>query len=74
MSTGKASSTRKAVTSWFQVKIGMRNMTIPGARRQNTVVIRLTAVKMPEKPASATPTIQRSPPGPGEWMYSVSGA
>ena len=30
MSTGKASSTRKAVTSWFQVKMGMRNMTMPG--------------------------------------------
>ncbi len=74
VSTGKASSTRNAVTSWFQQKMGMRNMTMPGARRQNTVVITLTAVKMPDKPARATPQIHRSPPTPGEWIDSVSGA
>ena len=62
------------VTSWFQVKIGMRNMTMPGARREKTVVMMLTAVKMPEKPVRATPTIHRSAPGPGEWIASVSGA
>ena len=47
---------------------------MPGARRQKIVVTRLMAVKMPEKPVRATPTIQRSAPGPGEWMASVSGA
>ncbi len=74
VSTGKARSTRKAVTSWFQVKMGMRNITMPGARSVKTVVITFTAVKMPEKPARATPTSHRSPPGPGEWIASVRGA
>ena len=38
------------VTSWFHTKMGMRNMTMPGARRQKMVVMMLTAVKIPEKP------------------------
>ena len=62
------------VTSWFQQKMGMRNMTIPGARSMKTVVITLMAVKMPEKPVRPTPTIHRSAPAPGEWMASVRGA
>ena len=33
VSTGKAMRIRMAVTSMFQVKIGMRNMVMPGARR-----------------------------------------
>ena len=32
VSTGKAMSTSTLVTSMFQVKIGMRNMRMPGAR------------------------------------------
>ena len=52
----------------------MRNMTIPGARRQKIVVMMLTAVKIPEKPVRPTPSIHRSAPGPGEWIDSVSGA
>ena len=62
------------VTRMFQVKIGMRNIVMPGARMQKTVVIMLTAPRMvPEDPARATPMIHRSPPMPGEWMASVSG-
>ena len=62
------------VTIWFHTKMGMRNMTMPGARRQKMVVMMLTAVKIPEKPVKPTPIIQRSAPGPGEWIDSVSGA
>ncbi len=32
VSTGKAMSTSTLVTSMFQVKIGMRNIDMPGAR------------------------------------------
>ncbi len=62
------------VTIWFHTKIGMRNMTMPGARKVKMVVMMLTAVKIPEKPVRPTPSIHRSAPGPGEWMDSVSGA
>jgi hypothetical protein len=55
------------------VKMGMRNAFIVGMRRQNTVVRMLSAVRMPEKPASTSPAIQRSPPRPGEWTGSDSG-
>ena len=74
VSTGNAMMTRKLVTSMFQVKIGTRNMTMPGARSPNTVVTRLMAVNIPENPVSATPMIHRSAPGPGEWIASLSGA
>ena len=33
------------VMRMFQVKIGIRNIVIPGARRQTTVVIMLTAAE-----------------------------
>ena len=57
----------------FQVKIGIRNIVMPGARMHTTVVIMLTAPRMVPRPATAIPMIHRSPPGPGEWMASVSG-
>ena len=59
--------------SMFQVKIGMRNMVMPGARRQSTVVMMLTAVRTVATPVSSTPMIHRSAPAPGEWMASDSG-
>ena len=43
--TGNAISTRKAVTKMFQVKIGIRNIVMPGARRQTIVVMKLTAAE-----------------------------
>ena len=35
----------------FQVKIGIRNMVIPGARMQMIVVVKLTAPRMVPRPA-----------------------
>ena len=57
----------------FHVKMGIRNIVIPGARRQITVVIMLTPPKMVPTPASASPMIHRSPPTPGECSALVSG-
>ncbi len=61
-STGKASSTRTEVSSTFQVKIGIRNIVMPGARMQMMVVMKLTEPRMVPNPASASPMIHRSPP------------
>jgi hypothetical protein len=61
-STGKANSTSTEVSSTFQVKIGMRNMVMPGARMQMIVVMKLTAPRMVPNPASASPMIHRSAP------------
>ena len=62
------------VTSWFQTKIGMRNMTMPGARSMKMVVMMLTAVKMPGEAGQAHAEDPQVGAGPGEWMASVSGA
>jgi len=61
------------VVRMFQVKMGIRNIVIPGARRQTMVVIMLTAPRMVPSPATISPVIHRSPPAPGEWMTSESG-
>jgi reverse gyrase len=74
VSTGKATSTRKLVTTMFQVKTGMRNTVMPGARIVKTVVTMLTAVKMPEKPVRAMPRNHSSPPMLGVYVPSLSGA
>jgi hypothetical protein len=71
--TGKAMSTSTLVTSMFQVKIGMRNMRIPGARMATTVVTMFTPVSIPESPVSATPMIHRSAPMPGVRTMSDNG-
>ena len=57
----------------FQVKIGIRNMVIPGQRMQTTVVIMLTAPRMVPNPPTARPRIQRSAPAPGECTASDRG-
>ena len=49
----------------FQVKMGIRNMVMPGQRMQTTVVIMLTAPRMVPSPPTARPRIHRSPPAPG---------
>ncbi len=72
-STGKASRTSTPVSSTFQVKIGMRNMVMPGARMQMIVVMKLTEPRMVPKPEKARPMIHRSPPIPGECTASDSG-
>ena len=62
------------MTRMFQVKIGIRNIVMPGARMQKIVVMKLTAPRIVPRPASARPMIHRSPPTPGEWTTSFSGA
>ncbi len=57
----------------FQVKIGIRNIVIPGARRQTTVVIMLTAPRMVPRPDTANPMIHKSPPTPGECSSLLNG-
>lgn len=59
-------STRSDVTRVFQVKIGIRNIVMPGARMVTIVVMKLTAPRMVPNPASASPKTHRSPPRPGE--------
>ena len=44
--------TSSAVTRMFQVKIGIRNIVMPGARRVRIVVIMLTAPRMVPRPES----------------------
>ena len=61
------------MTKMFQVKIGIRNMVMPGQRMQTTVVIMLTAPRMVPRPPTATPRIHRSAPTPGECTESDSG-
>ncbi len=56
-----------------QVKIGIRNIVMPGARMQMIVVMKLTAPRMVPKPASARPKTHRSPPRPGLLDASDSG-
>jgi hypothetical protein len=72
--TGKENSTRIDVTSMFQVKIGIRNIVMPGARSVMIVVMKLTAPRIVPRPAIARPTIHRSAPSCGERMMSFSGA
>lgn len=61
VSSGNAINIRMDVTMMFQVKIGIRNIVIPGARMHTTVVIMLTAPRMVPRPATIKPMIHRSP-------------
>ena len=74
VSTGNVISTSRLVTNMFQVKIGMRNMVMPGARMVDTVATTLTRGDHAGQPGSTMPTIHRSPPTPGERTPSDSGA
>ena len=58
----------------FQVKIGIRNIVMPGARIVMMVVMKLTAPRMVPKPDSASPMIHMSAPMPGERTALLSGA
>ena len=57
----------------FQVKIGIRNMVMPGARMHRMVVTKLTLPRMVPRPARTRPMIHMSPPTPGEYSDEVSG-
>ena len=48
------------------MKIGIRNIVMPGARMQKIVVMKFTAPKMVPRPDSTRPMIHMSPPTPGE--------
>ncbi len=61
------------VSRMFQVKIGIRNMVMPGARMQMIVVMKLTAPRIVPRPDRASPMIHRSPPTPGELIALDSG-
>ena len=50
----------------FQVKIGIRNIVMPGARMQMIVVMKLTPPRIVPRPDRARPMIHMSPPTPGE--------
>jgi len=65
-STGKVSRISRLVTRMFQVKIGIRNITIPGARRVKMVAIRLTPPRIPLVPDRSSPRIHRLAPMAGE--------
>ncbi len=73
VSTGNAMSTSTLVSRVFQVKIGMRNIVIPGARMHRPVVMKLTAPRMVPRPDTTRPRIHRSPPRPGERTASDRG-
>ena len=62
------------MTRAFQVKIGMRNMVMPGARIVMIVVMKFTAPRIVPNPDSARPNTQRLPPRPGENVVLDSGA
>ena len=56
------------------MKIGIRNIVMPGARRVRIVVIMLTAPRMVPRPEITRPTIHMLAPTPGEFVALVSGA
>ena len=57
----------------FQVKIGIRNIVMPGARMQMIVVMKLTPPRTVPSPETTRPIAHRSPPTPGERTTSDSG-
>jgi hypothetical protein len=61
------------VSRMFQVKMGIRNIVMPGARMQMIVVTKLTPPRIVPSPASVSPMIHMSPPMPGEYTELVSG-
>ena len=65
-STGNAMITSNDVMRMFQVKIGTRNIVMPGARIVMTVVMKLTAPRIVPKPDIPSPNTHSVPPRPGE--------
>ena len=65
--------TRTLVIRMFHVKIGMRNIVMPGARMQTMVVMKLTAPRIVPKPPSASPKMTRSAPSPGSYVWFDNG-
>ena len=59
---GTPSARGSLVSSMFQVKIGIRNIVMPGARMQKIVVMKLTAPRIVPRPPRVKPMIHRSAP------------
>jgi len=57
--------TRIEVMRVFQVKIGIRNIVMPGARMVMIVAMKLTDPKMVPNPVIARPASHRFTPTPG---------
>ena len=57
----------------FQVKIGIRNIVMPGARMQKIVVMKLTEPRIVPSPASTRPMIHMSAPMLGEFTSWTAG-
>ena len=74
MSDGNANRISTEVTRMFQVKIGIRNMRMPGARIGEDRDHEVDAPRTLEMPTSASPTIHRSIPRPAPQVGSLSGA
>ena len=70
---GKAMSTSTLVMKIVQVKIGMRNIVMPGQRMQKIVVMKLTPPRMVPRPPMARPSSHRSAPTSGELMALLRG-
>ena len=64
-STGRASSSRKAVTSTDQANRGILCSVMPGARMLRMVVIKLIAPRIELTPATCSEKITKSVAGPG---------
>ncbi len=62
------------MSSTFHVKIGIRNITMPGARIVRIVVTKLTAPRIVPMPLRANPRIHRSAPMFGENSAPFKGA
>ncbi len=71
---GNAITTSRDVISAFQLKIGIRNMVMPGARIVMIVVMKFTAPRIVPKPDSARPNTHSVLPRFGENALSDSGA
>jgi hypothetical protein len=70
---GNTRMTSRLVMRMFHVKIGIRNMSMPGARIVTIVVIMLTAPRIVPIPEMDRPTNHRSAPMPGELTAFDSG-
>src|SRR5258706_990775 len=70
--TGVAMTTRTLVTRIVQTMIGIRNRVIPGARILKIVTRKLMPPRIELVPISVRATIQRSWPGPGDFVGPTS--
>ena len=68
---GNASSSKTIVISDIQQKMGMRMKPMPGARMFKMVTKKFSAAAREATPSTCKPSIQKSMPGPGEYVRVV---